>query len=204
MPVPFGTVILFEKDFEGALVPVDTFKTDQGARYNFELECGKEYVVIGNAPEYLAQREDFNTKDAKGVTDLEMNLTIELERIVIDLAYGLNNIYYDFDKWDLRDRSKEELGKLIALLNENPNITIQLGSHTDTNGSEKYNKELSENRAKEAVKYLQANGIEGARLSWFGFGESQPIFAPEKNDEEEQANRRTEFRILSIEFAPEN
>jgi peptidoglycan-associated lipoprotein len=160
--------------------------------------------VIGNAPEYLAQREDFTTKGTKEPTDLEMNLNVELERIVIDFAYGLNNIYYDFNKSDLRDKSKEELNRLISLLNENPNITIQLGSHTDTNGSETYNKNLSENRAKEAVKYLQASGIDGARLSWFGFGESEPVFAPEKSDEEEQANRRTEFRILSIEFAPEN
>jgi peptidoglycan-associated lipoprotein len=204
MAVPFATVILFEKDFEGALVPIDTFRTDQGSKYNFELECDKDYVVIGNAPEYLAQREDFTTKGTKEPTDLEMNLNVELERIVIDFAYGLNNIYYDFNKSDLRDKSKEELNRLISLLNENPNITIQLGSHTDTNGSETYNKNLSENRAKEAVKYLQASGIDGARLSWFGFGESEPVFAPEKSDEEEQANRRTEFRILSIEFAPEN
>jgi outer membrane protein OmpA-like peptidoglycan-associated protein/tetratricopeptide (TPR) repeat protein len=202
-PVPFATVILFEKDGE-TLTPVDTFTTDQTSVYNFEVDCERDYVVIGNAPEYLAQREDFSTPKDTPNRDLEMNLRIELERIVINFAITLNNIYYDYDKYFLRDSSKAELDRLIVILNENPEITIQMGSHTDTNGSEDYNKELSENRAKEAVKYLVGKGIAGDRLSWFGFGESQPLFNPEKSDEEEQANRRTEFRILSIDYAPAN
>lgn len=202
--VPFATVILFEVDFEGDLVPIDTFTTDQGAAYNFELECEKDYKVIGNAPEYLAQEENFTTKGAKGENNLELNLTIEVERIFIDKAILLNNIYYDFDKYDLRPESQNELSRLTKLLNDNPQITIQLGSHTDSNGSESYNKTLSENRAKSAVKYLMDQGIKGDRLTWFGFGESQLIYSPEQNDEQEQANRRTEFRILSIDYAPAN
>ena len=86
------------------------------------------------------------------------------------------------------------------LLKKNPHITIQLGSHTDTNGSEEYNKTLSENRAQACVKYLIDQGVAADRLTWFGFGESMPIYAPEKNDTEEQANRRTEFRITSMDY----
>ena len=202
--VPFATVILFEQDFEGDLIPLDTFRTDQGAGYNFELECNKDYKIVGNAPEYLAQEQKISTKNAIGPNDLEIDIKIEVERIIIDKAIVLPNIYYDFDKSDIRPEAAEELGKLITLLNDNPNISIQLGSHTDSNGSESYNKNLSEERAKSAVSFLVGKGINGARLTWFGFGESQLIYSPEKNDQEEQANRRTEFRILSIDFAPEN
>jgi peptidoglycan-associated lipoprotein len=202
-PVPFATVILLEVDFEGDLIPLDTFMTDQGANYNFELECNKDYKVIGNAPEYLANNMDFSTKKAIGKNDLEMNITIEVERIIIDKAIVLPNIYYDFNKYDIRPEAATELDRVIKMMTENPNITIQLGSHTDSNGSESYNKELSENRAKSAVQFLVGKGVKGDRLAWFGFGESQLIYSPEKNDAEEQANRRTEFRILSIDYAPE-
>lgn len=202
LPVQFATVILFEIDFEGDLIPVDTFKTDQSAEYNFEVECEKDYKVLGNAPEYLANEEEFSTKGAKGVNDLELNINIELERIIIEKPIILNNIYYDFDKFDLRDASLEELDNLIGLLLQNSNISIQLGSHTDSNGTENYNKTLSENRAREAVTYLIENGIAPDRLKWFGFGESKLIYFPEKNDQEEQMNRRTEFQILSIDYVP--
>ncbi|HHG84908.1 MAG TPA: hypothetical protein ENJ82_09190 [Bacteroidetes bacterium] len=200
LPVPFATVILFEIDFEGDLIPLDTFRTDQSAEYNFEVECEKDYKVLGNAPEYLANEVEFSTKGAKGVNDIELNVDIKLEQIIINKAIVLNNIYYDFDKWDLREASVEELERLKLILVENGNISIQLGSHTDSNGSEPYNKKLSENRAKEAVKFLIENGINPDRLKWYGFGESELIFFPEKNDEEEQKNRRTEFQIYSIDF----
>lgn len=204
LPVPFATVILLEKDFEGDLIPLDTFRTDQSAAYNFELEGEKDYKVIGNAPEYLANEEEFSTVGLKEDTDFEINLNIELERIIIEEPITLNNIYYDFDKFDLRPESVDELNRLIGLLTQNGNITIQIGSHTDSNGSEKYNKRLSENRAKSVVTFLIENGIMPDRLKWYGFGESELIFSPEMNDEQEQMNRRTEFRIQSIDYTPTN
>lgn len=202
MPIPFATVILFEKDFEGDLIPIDTFRTDQSATYNFELEKDKDYKILGNAPEYLANEKDITTKDLKESVDFEVNIDIELERIIIEKPITLNNIYYDFDKYDLREVSVTELTRLNGMLIQNGNITIQIGSHTDSNGSEPYNKTLSENRAKSVVTFLIENGINPERLQWFGFGESELLFFPEKSDEEEQLNRRTEFRILSIDYVP--
>lgn len=199
LPIPFATVILFEIDFEGDLIPVDTFRTDQSAEYNFPLVPDKEYKVLGNAPEYLANEENFNTNN-RDESDIEMNIDIELERIIIDEVISLENIYYDFDKSDLRVESVEELDSLIALLTINPNITIQIGSHTDSNGSEPYNKSLSERRAESVVRYLIENGISGDRLEWYGWGESQLLVYPEMSDEDEQLNRRTEFQILTIDF----
>lgn len=202
MPIPFATVILFEKDFEGDLIPIDTFRTDQSASYNFQLEKDKDYKVLGNAPEYLANEEELTTKGLRESVDFEVNIDIELERIIIEKPITLNNIYYDFDMYDLRDESVTELTRLTKLLDQNGNISIQIGSHTDSNGSEPYNKELSENRAKSVVTFLIENGVAPDRLQWFGFGESELIYYPEKNDREEQMNRRSEFRILSIDYQP--
>jgi outer membrane protein OmpA-like peptidoglycan-associated protein/tetratricopeptide (TPR) repeat protein len=199
-PVPFAIVILYEFDVAGDLIPLDTFKADQSAAYNFELECNKKYKVVGNAREYLMNEKEFETKTTDPKNDIEINVSIELERIVLERPIVLKNIYYDFDKADLRPSAMSELDSVNLLLSQNPHIAIQIGSHTDSNGSESYNKELSERRAKSAVLYLMQKGIVGERLKWYGFGESQLIKVPEMNDEDEQLNRRTEFRIQSMDF----
>lgn len=200
-PIPFATVTLF-KIQEGNLIPVDTFKTDQTAAYKFPLEKETDYKVVGNAPEYLANEEMVSTKGIKVTTDLEKDIDIFLERIELGKPIVLQNIYYDFDKSDLRPESKAELDRLVKLLNDNPTITIQIGSHTDTNGSEKYNIKLSQRRAKSVVDYLIQAGIDKDRLESFGFGESQPAVYPELSDSDEQANRRTEFRINTFNYKP--
>ena len=87
-------------------------------------------------------------------------------------------------------------------MQDNPNITIQLGAHTDTNGSEPYNKRLSNRRAQSVMEYLKNAGIVADRLSWFGFGETEPLIYPELSDSDEQANRRVEFRIKSVDYEP--
>ena len=199
LPIPFATAILFEKDTEGFLVPLDTFSTGPNADYYFDLEFDKQYKVLGNAPEYLANEIEVSTE---GVTAgiLERNIDIALEPIYASLPIVLQNIYYDFDEFFLREDAKRELDNVAFLMKQNNNITIQMGSHTDTNGTLDYNDELSNNRARSAVKYLIDRGINPERLTWFGYGENEPLIYPEESDDDEQANRRTEFRILSIDF----
>ena len=201
-PVAFATAILFQFDFEGDLIPLDTFKTDQDARYNFPLEGEKEYKIIANAPEYLANEAEISTKDIKDCkdADIEQNIDILLEQIQISIPFVINNIFYDFDESFLREESKTELDRLIKLLTQNDNIMVEIGSHTDTNGSEPYNKRLSEERAKSVLVYLLENGITPERLNWFGYGETVPKIFPELSDEDEQLNRRSEFTIQSIRF----
>lgn len=199
LPIPFATVMLFQVDLDEELIPIDTFRTGPDAEYNFPLDGDSKYMVVGNAPEYLASDKEFNT-DRMGPEDLEVNVNIKLERIIIDDVISLPNIYYDFDDYALREESVTELNNLIALLDANPNVIILIGSHTDSNGSEDYNKTLSENRAKSVVNFLINNGVSDERLNWFGWGESQLLIYPEKNDKDEQMNRRTEFQILSIDY----
>ncbi|MCX7651588.1 MAG: OmpA family protein [Bacteroidia bacterium] len=200
LPIPFATVTLYESR-EGKLVPIDTFNTDQSARYRFTLEPGKDYRLIGNAPEYLANEVAVSTRDATKSMELEADIDIYLDRIEIARPIVLQNIYFDFDKYDIRPDAASELDKLVALLQNNASLRILIGAHTDTNGSEKYNIRLSDNRAKAVVKYLTDKGINPRRLSAIGFGESQPLIYPELSDADEQANRRAEFRILGLDFA---
>ncbi|RMG74686.1 MAG: hypothetical protein D6722_02160 [Bacteroidetes bacterium] len=200
LPVPFAIAILYEYQDENTIVVLDTFNTDQDARYEFPLQAGKRYKILGNADEYLANEEEVSTEGIMSNTEIVRNIDIELEPIIIDKPIVLQNIYYDFDEYYIRPDALPELKRLIKILNDNPNIIIQMGSHTDTNGTDAYNKRLSENRAKAVVKYLADNGISPSRLSWFGFGESEPLIFPETSDQDEQANRRTEFRITSIDF----
>ena len=199
-PVSFATAILYEYQDNGSIVALDTFNTDQTARYEFPLRADHRYKILGNAPEYLANEEEVSTMGIRGDRDIVQNIDIELEPIVFETPYVLNNIYYDFDEFYLRPDALAELQTLLQILNQNRNITIRLGSHTDSNGGIPYNNTLSNNRAKAVVRYLADNGIDPSRLSWIGFGESEPLVFPELSDQDEQDNRRTEFRITSIDF----
>lgn len=119
----------------------------------------------------------------------------------VEEAVVLDNVYYDFDKANLREGSHASLDKLAALLNAHPEITIELSAHTDNKGSEDYNQRLSEARARACVDYLISKGIDKNRLQAKGYGSTQPI-APNTNDdgsdnpEGRQLNRRTEFKVL--------
>lgn len=86
----------------------------------------------------------------------------------------IENIFYDFDKATLRPESKKALDEMIKMLNDNPNVTIELGAHTDRKGSEQYNERLAQRRAQSVVDYLIAGGIAQDRLEAKGYGESVP------------------------------
>jgi outer membrane protein OmpA-like peptidoglycan-associated protein len=117
-------------------------------------------------------------------------------------TYALKNIYYDFDKSNIRPDAAKELDKLVALLNEYPSMRIELGSHTDSRGNDQYNQELSQRRANSAVAYLISKGIAKDRLAAKGYGESALLNKCANGvkcmESEHQANRRTEFKINAL------
>lgn len=215
-PVSFALAILYEITENEEVIPLDTFQTDQTGGYEFELEEEKRYKIVGNAPEYLANEEYVSTVDAddnvtpeqlaedgsKYIVDIDQDIDILLKAIKIDQPIVLQNVYFDFDSSNVRSDAVPALERLMKIMRDNPNITIQMGAHTDTNGTENYNKALSNRRAKSVMNYLQENGINADRLSWFGFGETEPLIYPELSDTDEQANRRVEFRIKSINYEP--
>lgn len=123
----------------------------------------------------------------------------EVEEIELDKPIVLENIYYDFDKWFIRADAATELNQLAKLLIDNPNIHIEMGSHTDARGTDAYNLVLSDKRAAAAVQYLIFKGVEKERLTWKGYGELVPVNKCvnkiECDEELHQDNRRTEFKV---------
>ncbi len=128
------------------------------------------------------------------------NTDFELIPIILKTEIKIDNIYYEFDKVTLLDESKVELDKLVNILNENPNITIRINSHTDSRGTDEYNQKLSDNRGKSVVSYLKKQGVEAGRLFSKGYGETQLIIPNAISDAEHQFNRRTTFEIVGTAY----
>jgi outer membrane protein OmpA-like peptidoglycan-associated protein len=118
----------------------------------------------------------------------------------MDKTFVLKDIYYDFDKWNILPESEIELNKLIQIMRDNPDLKVELGSHTDARGRDDYNKILSQKRSESAVAYIISRNIDKSRLVAKGYGETQLINhcgnGVECSDSEHRQNRRTEFKII--------
>jgi len=171
-----------------------TFKSNSASgKYLVTLPSGKNYGIAVKKDGYLFHSENFNIPE--GADYQEFNKDVALKKIEIGNVIILKNIFFDFDKATIRPESANELERLIKLLNDNPTIKIELGSHTDSKGSDDYNMKLSDSRSKSVVDYLIGKGISTARLVAKGYGETKPIDTND-TDEGRQNNRRTEFKIL--------
>ena len=112
----------------------------------------------------------------------------------------LNNIYYDLDKAEIRTDAAFMLDSLVLILEDNPEIYIELGSHTDDRNTDIYNLDLSQRRAKSAVDYLIGRGIQSKRVLAKGYGESKLIIENAQTEADHQINRRTEFKVMKYNF----
>lgn len=194
---------------------------DDGS-FSFALQRGVKYVMLAGAKGYLNQKQEF----ASDSTMEDANYWVEFILPSISKPSVVENIFYDYDKADLRPESKTALNELIAVLHDNPNVTIEMASHTDRWGSDAYNINLSERRAKSVVDYLVENGISRDRLQPHGYSKSRPKtvtkriarlypqfkegdilteeFIKTLSEEDQQAadqiNRRTEFSVLSLTY----
>jgi outer membrane protein OmpA-like peptidoglycan-associated protein/tetratricopeptide (TPR) repeat protein len=171
-----------------------TFATDAiSGSYLVSLPAGHNYGLNVNADGYLFNSMHFDIPDTAAFK--EVYKVIKLKKIKIGKTIVLRNIFFDYNKYTLREESYPELERLQVLMVENPTIKVEISGHTDDVGGDEYNRELSENRAKAVVDYLVSNGIAQDRLIYAGYGESQPIASNEK-PEGRQENRRTEFKII--------
>jgi outer membrane protein OmpA-like peptidoglycan-associated protein len=129
--------------------------------------------------------------------------TLWIEKVEVKQVFVMENIYYDFDKWDILPESEMELDKLVKVLNDNPSWKVELGSHTDSRGSDRYNIRLSKKRSDSAVGYIVDSGIGKDRIIAKGYGETQLVNrcsnGVQCSEEEHRKNRRTEFKILEME-----
>jgi outer membrane protein OmpA-like peptidoglycan-associated protein len=171
-----------------------TFKSNSATgKYLVTLPSGKNYGIAVKKDGYLFHSENFNLPDDADFQ--EFNKDVALKKIEVGSTIVLRNIFFDFDKATIRPESANELDRLIKLLNDNPTVKIELGSHTDSKGSDDYNMKLSDSRSKSVVEYLISHGIPAGRLVAKGYGETKPIDTND-TDAGRQNNRRTEFKIL--------
>lgn len=200
-------------------------ETGSAGDFKFALKADVDYIFLASKRGYLNGKEKETTKGQ----DKSRDFMVTIQLTAIDKPIELPNILYDFGKWDLRPESMVSLDKLVETLLDNPNVTIELMSHTDSRDTEEYNLSLSEKRAKVVVKYLIDKGIDPERLQAKGYGESTPkvvddIIAGQSsflksgttlsdqyinslaNDEQKeiahQINRRTEFKVMRTDYEP--
>ena len=134
----------------------------------------------------------------KPITDTTFFANVGLDKIVLNKSIKVENIYYDLNKYEIRSDAAIELDKLVLVLEDNPGIKIELGSHTDARSSDVYNIRLSQQRAQAAIDYIISRGIERDRLKAKGYGETQLIIKNAKTEEDHQINRRTEFKVVEL------
>lgn len=190
--------------------------------YRLDVRRGVNYVFLASAEGYLNTKMSLRTVE----TEKDSIYYVDFVMYAINKPAVLENIFYDFDKAALREESKKELDDLIELLEINPNVTIELSAHTDRKGTQEYNQRLSQRRAQSVVDYLIAHRISKDRLTVAGYGKLQPkvvtksiakkydflkvgdvlteefilALPPEQQEIADQVNRRTEFKVLSIDF----
>ncbi len=198
-------------------------ETDNEGTFKFMLKPGTDYVFLAEKKGFLKGKERETTKNRESSTDFSTTIYLP----PIDEVIRIDNIFFDFASDVLRPESTVSLDKLVETLNDNPNITIELGSHTDNRGNNDFNLDLSNRRAQSVVNYLISKGIKQDRLISKGYGETQPkvvdkrdheaypfipegqvlteayINSIEDEDLQELAhflNRRTEFKVLTTDY----
>lgn len=165
----------------------------KNGKYQIALPFGKVYGFLANKENYYAVGESIDLTNVSDLKTIKKDLYLTPIRKGVNIR--LNNIFFEYDKADLKQTSFVELDRLVRLLKDNPSWSIEIGGHTDDSGSDSYNKTLSQKRASSVRDYLISKGISSNRLMAKGYGEEQPI--DDNTTESGKAqNRRVEFRIL--------
>ncbi len=196
-PLDSVTVFLLNQDNGEVLV----LKTNSKGYFETPIIKGATYIVKAMKQNYFNDCLSFSVTDDKNGINNQISRDLLLDKYALNQVFKIENIYYDLDKWFIRDDAKPSLGKLVGLLKQYP-INVEIGSHTDSRATAKYNNLLSQKRAEAAVNYLISNGIDARRLTFKGYGETQLINKCADGipctEAEHQVNRRTEFKITSI------
>ena len=180
-------------------------KTDEEGKIVTKLNPATKYDVEARKHKHYNRHEKAVTPDPtpreklkKGLNELVFEQPIIVKLNEITLEPIRLELYYDYNKWDIRLDAAKVLDSLVTHMRENPEIVIELSSHTDSRGKDAYNLKLSQNRAKSAVDYVINHGIDPKMILAKGEGETRPLITPEKDDRDYQLNRRTEVRVVKI------
>src|SRR6185295_9249650 len=140
--------------------------------FKIVLPYDKNYLIRASADKFFAISENLNLDSLVKAGFKEIHKDLYLVPIEIGQIVRLNNVFFDFDKWDLRSESFVELDRVVKLLKENPTLEIEMSAHTDSHGADEYNFKLSDNRARSCMDYILSKGIEPNRITSHGYGES--------------------------------
>lgn len=179
---------------------VSEIKTNIEGKFYFEAEKNTTYNIYGKKGNYFSQTETVTSKNVDRSNTFFLNLQVCMEETTCGKPINLKNIHYDLDKFFIREDATAELNKMVQFMKDNPNVKVELASHTDSRASDDYNKTLSQNRANAAVEYLVSKGIDRARLKPIGYGETKLLnnCSNDMNctEEQHQVNRRTEMKVI--------
>jgi outer membrane protein OmpA-like peptidoglycan-associated protein len=195
-PLSMATVQLIDK--ESGKIMAET-STNENGEYEIEADCDKQYKVLGSKQDYKDAIKEIKTTTEYGK---EHTVDLNLIPLIIDNEIVINPIFFDFDKWNIRPDAAYELENIVSVMRAHPNMVIKIESHTDSRGTAKYNMKLSDRRAKSTQDYIYSRGVAKERISSaIGYGESQLVNGCSDGvkctKEEQQANRRSKFIILS-------
>jgi outer membrane protein OmpA-like peptidoglycan-associated protein len=180
----------------------DSISTGDDGTFTFRLNPESEFAVVGTKHHFFTQTVDVSTVDKHASENMMVHLRMEVEPVVVEKVYTVPNIYYDYDKFNIRPDAAVQLDSVATVLEANPTIKIELMSHTDCRGTSEYNMKLSQKRADAAVKYLVGKKIAAERLTGKGYGET--MLTNECKDgaacaeADHQKNRRTEFKVTGF------
>lgn len=200
LPVRNAKLLLeYKAPEDTTYVTANTVATDENGKFNIPLMPGKEYRLTAKREGYLSEVHDFNTNDKKKSENISIEMSMKISPFD---AIPLQNIYYDYAKATLTEAAKESIDTtLLLILQRNPDIVVELSSHTDWVGTDEANNILSQHRAESVVNYLISKGIDAKAMRPKGYGETRPI-APNQNEDGSdnpqgrQLNRRTEFKVI--------
>jgi len=192
---------------------LDTLTTQNDGAYSFNVETNKNYKITGKKDKYNDGSTDANTLSDVAVVKADVVLLTKKEVVAEKIKEGedlakivdFNNIYFDYDKYDIRKDAKAELAKIIEVMNDYPKMVVELGAHTDCRANDAYNQNLSNQRAKKTVNYIKKSITNPSRISGKGYGETKLLtncpcsgnVVSDCSEAEHQKNRRTEFIIKS-------
>jgi len=182
---------------------VKSIQTSRDGKIQFNLLSETDYKLVLIKEGWFARSAVFTTKGmTPGIIEIDRFVNLLFEEIEVDKAIVLDNIYYDYNKFIVREDAKPDLDKVVQMMEDNPSLKIEMSSHTDSRGSDKFNFVLSDQRAKSAAEYIISKGVTASRIIIRGYGESilrnGCINNTECSEEDHEVNRRTEFKVLGL------
>jgi outer membrane protein OmpA-like peptidoglycan-associated protein/tetratricopeptide (TPR) repeat protein len=171
--------------------------SNDNGEVSYKADCGKGYIIQASKEGFESNMANVPANSKGGTATVNVELS-PIEVLITETEVILNPILFDYNKSNITQEGAFELNKLVQVMEKNPSLVIMAKSHTDSRGSDDYNMDLSERRAKATVQYLISKGIQPARISGKGFGESEPKVSCGDNctEEEHAKNRRAEFLIV--------